>query len=152
MAFAWRLADPRFAGDLQGTGNRQHGARWNSPGRGVVYCSENLSLCILEAFVHLPPALRQKLPPRMALRIEYPDAAVIEEVERLPTANQAAACRALGDRWLDEGRALILRAPSIVVALEHNLMFNPQHAAMASVRIAEKVPFAFDTWMSRGHP
>ena len=67
MALVWRLVDPRFASDLDGSGNRIHGARWNSPGRGVLYTSENLSLCVLETLVHLPGALRTRLPPRVAL-------------------------------------------------------------------------------------
>ena len=72
MAYCWRLADPRFADDLEGSGNRIHGARWNSPGRGVLYASENLSLCVLENLVHLPPVMRGRLPSRVALRLQIP--------------------------------------------------------------------------------
>ena len=53
MATAWRLSPPAFARALDGEGNRVFGARWNSPGHGVVYASENLSLCVLEPL--LPP-------------------------------------------------------------------------------------------------
>jgi RES domain-containing protein len=147
MAFAWRLADPRFADDLQGTGNRIHGARWNSPGRGVLYCSENLSLCILETFVHLNPVMRQHLPPRMAVRIEFPDDTQIMDIESLPDTERAAKCRTIGDRWLDVGRTLILRALSVVVPLERNLMFNPLHPAIKDVWIADQVDFIFDERM-----
>ena len=89
MAFAWRLADPRFADDLEGSGNREHGARWNSPGRGVLYASENLSLCVLENLVHLAPAMRRRLPPRVALRIEYPDHVEVTDIAALPEAARA---------------------------------------------------------------
>ena len=144
MALVWRLVDPRFASDLDGSGNRIHGARWNSPGRGVLYTSENLSLCVLETLVHLPGALRTRLPPRVALRISYPDDAEVMEVRALPETAQAAKCKVTGDRWLDEGKTLLLRAPSAVVPQEFNVMFNPLHPLMAQVKVEETMPFRFD--------
>jgi RES domain-containing protein len=144
MAFVWRLADPRFAMDLEGSGNGRFGARWNSPGRGVVYCSENLALCVLENLVHLNPAMRMRLPPRLAVRIRIPDGVETTEIATLPDKDAAARCRAIGDRWLEQGRSLVLWAPSFVVPLERNLMLNPAHPAMRRVRIVETVPFRFD--------
>lgn len=144
MGLVWRLADPRFATDLEGSGNRIHGARWNSPGRGVLYTSENLSLCVLETLVHLPGALRVRLPQRLAIRIEYPDDAEVLELRAWPETARAAKCRETGDRWLDSAEALVLKAPSIVVPQESNLMFNPAHPRMSEVRIAWTEPFQFD--------
>jgi len=150
MGIAWRLADPRYAEDLEGSGNRVHGARWNSPGRGVLYASENLSLCVLEALVHLPPVMRGRLPPRLALRLEYPDEAQATEIAALPETARATKCRALGDRWLDEAKTLLLRAPSVIVPQETNIMFNPAHPLMREVRVADSLPFAFDDRLRAG--
>lgn len=144
MALAWRLTDPRFAGDLEGSGNRLYGARWNSPGRGVVYCSENLSLCVLENLVHLAPAMRRRLPPRLALRIEYPEKAKAVKIASLPEARRTAECRTIGDRWLDDGHALLLQAPSFVVPQEMNVLFNPAHPMMQEVRVVETFAFVMD--------
>lgn len=144
MGLVWRLADPRFASDLEGSGNRIHGARWNSPGRGVLYTSENLSLCVLETLVHLPGVLRTRLPPRVALRIEYPDDAETLVLRALPETAQAAKCRETGDRWLSDGVALILKAPSVVVPQEFNVMFNPAHPRMREVSVVDSMPFHFD--------
>ena len=149
MVYCWRLADPRFADDLEGSGNRVHGARWNSPGRGVLNASENLSLCVLENLVHLPPVMRGKLPARVALRLRFPDDAPVTELKALPQVAQVAKMKETGDRWLDEGRTLILRAPSVVVPLEMNLMFNPAHPLMAKVKIDEAIPFLFDDRLVR---
>ena len=146
MALAWRLADPRFAEDVEGRGNRITGARWNSPGRGVVYCSENLSLCVLENLVHLNPGMRGRLPHRVAVRVEYPDGTEMTEVDALPTN-----CRAIGDRWLDDRQTLVLRAPSIIVPQEMNLMFNPAHPMMRQLRIVELIPFTFDERLTAHH-
>ncbi len=148
MGLVWRLADPRFASDLEGSGNRIHGARWNSPGRGVLYTSENLSLCVLETLVHLPGALRTHLPPRLALRIEYPDDAEALVLRALPETARAAKCRETGDRWLSDGAALILKAPSVVVPQENNIMFNPAHPRMREVSVVESIAFHFDERMA----
>jgi RES domain-containing protein len=45
----WRLAPRRHARNLDGAGNRDRGARWNSGrGHGVVYASLNVATCVLE--------------------------------------------------------------------------------------------------------
>jgi RES domain-containing protein len=148
----WRLADPRFARDLAGTGNRIHGGRWNSPGRGLVYCAETLSLCVLENLVHLPPAMRGALPPRVAIRIEIPDIVKSKTVLILPRGMKGQRlsnwCCKLGDQWIDDGETLVLRAPSVVVEQEQNVMLNPAHAAMRGVKILDVKPFAFDGRLS----
>jgi RES domain-containing protein len=73
MPLVWRLTAPAFARKLDGEGNRRHGARWNSPGRGVVYTSVNLSLCVLEVLAHLPAGLRSRIPPMAAAALDMPD-------------------------------------------------------------------------------
>jgi RES domain-containing protein len=144
----WRLADPRYARDLAGTGNRMFGARWNSPGRGVVYCTEHLSLAVLENLVHLPPELRASLPPRHVVSIDISDDVSITTINRLPRGLRdrklAAWCRRTGDQWLSERKTLLLRAPSIIEPQEYNVMLNPAHPFMLKVRIANSKPFTFD--------
>ena len=56
----------------------------------------------------------------------------------------AGKCRKAGDRWLDEGKALLLRAPSAVVPQEMNFMFNPPHPRMGEVKIVHREAFLFD--------
>lgn len=150
MLLAWRLTPPAFAEELDGEGNRMTGARWNSPGRGVVYCSANLSLCVLEAYIHIPPALRPSLPDFEAVRLGIPeDGGTMElsntELERLTAArDRQSAFRAIGDRWLAAGVDLILAAPSVVVPEELNIMLNPAHFRMADVKIVHRRRFRFD--------
>lgn len=144
----WRLADPRFARDLAGTGNRIHGGRWNSAGNGVVYCAENLSLCVLENLVHLPPAMRGSLPPRAAIQLEIPDETPLQDVALMARALKGQKllkwCRKIGDDWLQEAKFLALRAPSAIVAPEKVVILNPAHPAMREVRIVDIKPFKFD--------
>jgi RES domain-containing protein len=150
MPLVWRLTSPAYARVLDGEGNRITGARWNSPGRGVVYTSANLSLCVLETYVHIPPPLREALPSFAAVCLNVPDDAEATrvgpaELQRLISAsNPQAAFRSLGDKWLSEARNLLLMAPSVVVPEELNIMLNPAHARMRDVQVVSTRPFQFD--------
>lgn len=139
---------------LDGAGNRDTGARWNSGrGRGVVYTSLNLATCVLETFVHFGAQLRLRLPSNFMLaEIRVPDDAGVLEIrpdEIPPDADRPGPdgrtrYQRTGDAWLDEGRDLVLLAPSAVVPQEWNAMLNPQHGRMAEVAIVSCGPFRFD--------
>ena len=150
MGLAWRLTPPAYADRLDGRGNMQQGARWNSPGRGVVYASFNLSLAVLETLVQMPAALRRSLPQMAAVRIEIPDEVAHAELDRteLPTDLAAEAtvrrCRELGDAWLAAGDYLTFTVPSVIVPQERNVLINPSHPQMAQVKISSMQPFRFD--------
>jgi RES domain-containing protein len=150
MIMVWRLARPDSAAELNGEGNTITGARWNSPGRGVVYTSFNLSLCVLESFVHLPPVLRINLPEMAAVRIEVPDEAYGLNIGRTELPSNLAGeeaekrYRQLGDGWLAAREHLVCTVPSIIVPQERNLMLNPVHPLIAKVRIVSIEPFRFD--------
>ncbi|MFL5258673.1 MAG: RES family NAD+ phosphorylase [Hyphomicrobiales bacterium] len=147
MRLVWRLCSPPYASKLDGEGNRRHGARWNSPGRGVVYVSAHLSLAVLEMLAHLPPELTMAVPPLAAVAIEIPDRSEelvsLEEMPKDP-AILATWCRARGDAWLRSGSALSLVAPSLIVPQELNVMLNPSHSDMQTVRIAAVEEFRLD--------
>jgi RES domain-containing protein len=144
----WRLSRPEFARRLDGGGNRETGARWNSPGRGVVYTSRSLALCVLETLVHLPSI--RFVQGLVAVRIDIPDDAGVEIVAPadLPPDRLAEEAtvwfRARGDSWLEAGSALALVAPSVLVPQEENVMLNPRHRHADRIRIEEEVPFSFD--------
>lgn len=150
----YRLASRRHARRLDGTGNRDRGARWNSGrGRGVVYTSLNVSTCVLEMLVHLGPRLRARLPKNIALvAIDAPDDAGTDAVEAANIPKNAARAdtdgrtwfQRTGDEWLERGNALILLAPSLVSPHDKNAMLNPVHPAMKDVRILSVEPFHFD--------
>ena len=150
MTVAWRLTRPEFAAELHGVGNTITGARWNSPGRGVVYASFNLSLCVLESFAHLPPLLRINLPEMVAVRIELPDEASKLDIDLadLPSdligEEAERRCRQLGDGWLLAKEHLTCTLPSVIVPQERNLMINPAHPLMSKVKIISKERFRFD--------
>lgn len=150
MPLVWRLVPPEFASVLNGKGNIERGARWNSPGRGVVYGSFNLSLCVLESLAQMPLPLRMNLPELAAVRIEVPDHISSRDVELadLPDPfdgdETRRRCREIGDAWLADKEELMLTAPSIIVPQERNVMINPAHPLMAEVKIVSTERFRFD--------
>jgi RES domain-containing protein len=104
----WRLSTRRRARDLDGAGNRDRGARWNSGGgRDVVYASLNVATCVLETFVHFGPKLRAQLPDNfMLIEIEVPDDAGILRIEREQVPTDAHRRRRDGRTWYLSGPAI----------------------------------------------
>lgn len=146
LATAWRITRAAHA-DLSGEGARRYGGRWNSPGRAVVYLSENAALPALEAVVHLDID-RDLLPDDYVLmRVDLTPLAADGEgwVEAGPDSLPPDPdCRRIGDDWLIGGRKPVLSVPSVIVPECRNLLLNPTHPLAA--RIAEPATrrFAFD--------
>lgn len=152
----WRLVRPAWAPGLDGEGARLAGGRWNSPGRAVVYCGSSLALCVLETFVHLPPAMRSvdALPAMIAVRIMPPSPEQVVRAEDLGAVDpeDAAACRALGDAWIADGAALALSVPSVIVPQERNVVLNVAHPAMAGVVVVSQEAFRLDRRLAQPAP
>jgi RES domain-containing protein len=158
MPVVWRLTRPEFADKLDGEGARLFGGRWNSRGRRALYTSSHLSLSVLEACVHIPPALRDTLPVLQAVRISIPERVGTERVseeqlaELMGRSDPLGACRAVGDRWLHRNDELVLEVPSILVPVETNLILNPAHPRMREVKIVESRKFQFDPRLAAARP
>jgi RES domain-containing protein len=50
----------------------------------------------------------------------------------------------IGDAFVREGRACLLRVPSAVVKGDHNLLINPFHPEFKEIKIIAAEPFPFD--------
>ena len=145
----FRIARANRRYDLSGYGAFLVGGRWNLPGLSLLYTAETRALAMLEVLVHLPAG---DLPDDMyLLTLEVPDTMSREELgpANLPTdwqrLTQPLPTAVLGHAWLQAGRTLALRVPSVLVPQEHNLLLNPAHPEFAQVRLAaEPEPFFFD--------
>lgn len=136
---AWRVVHERYARTaFDGEGARRAGGRFNSKGIPVVYTADSLALAMLEVAVHLP-SYRQ-LESRVAIPATF-DAERVEVLDDLPDGwNIAPPPRwdqAIGDRWFEEGRSLVLRVPSVIVPRAFNFVINPEHPDFPSMRIGE---------------
>jgi RES domain-containing protein len=149
----YRLVKAAPADDaLSGEGARLYGGRWNPPGCPVVYASESRALAVLEVFVHL--TLEARTMRFLLYEITLPRRARVKRhgeefasKHPRPSASRQEAGRA----WLDDGTALALVVPSVIVPQEANYVLNVRHTQFAQLRVAGPEPFSFDQrlWQSR---
>ena len=147
---AFRIADMRHA-IFDGTGAMLYGARWNSPGRRVIYAAESYAGALLEILVHASGSVPQS---QGYVEIEIPSRLSIEEITQydLPRwdAPSYEATRAFGDRWYDERRTPVLIVPSVVTLVERNVLINQEHPEFPMVQVSQAVPVRWDArlWKS----
>ena len=143
----YRLSKSKYSADLSGKGAEKAGGRWNSKGVAMVYTSSSRALCTAEVAVHVPLGI---VPADYELvTIEIPDDSVTEaDIKDLPhdwrSFPHPDSTQKLGDRFVHEGKFLVLKVPSVVVQGEHNFLINPRHEAAAKVRVVYTEPFLFD--------
>ena len=105
-----------------------HGARWNSPGRRVIYAAETYAGALLEILVHASGSVPQS---QGYVEIGIPSSLSIEEItpDDLPRwdAPSFEATQAFGDRLYDERRTPVLIVPSVVTRVERNVLINQEH-------------------------
>ena len=141
---AFRIADMRHT-IFDGSGAMLHGARWNSPGRRIVYAAETYAGALLEILVHASGSV----PPSQGyVEIEIPAGLSIEEItpDDVPRWDSPSFGRAriFGDRWFDERRTLVLIVPSLVTLVERNVLINQAHPDFARIRASEALPVRWD--------
>lgn len=154
MRKAWRLVrKKRLADAFTGEGSRLGGGRWNHPGTRVVYVSENLSLAVLEQFIHFTRtdiALAKTL---LAIPVQIPEDLNVIDVSPadLPRdwriSPPSDPTRDIGTQWAEKGGSAVLRVPSAIIPEEYNLVLNPGHADFRKVRIGTERPFSLDDRM-----
>lgn len=148
----WRIARLVYP-PLDGEGARLNGARWNSPGRPVVYTAGSLALAIVELLVHTDPDL---IPADLtAFEIDVPDrvSRQTSTASKLPAGwddqDDLAQARSVGDGWLETRATCVLAVPSAIVPEEVNYLINPAHAEAAWITVASSRPFSFDPRLLR---
>ena len=148
MQSAWRLIKTKYIEDaFNGEGARLHGGRWNSAGIRAVYVSETLALATVEILVHLQSA--SPLRYYSCIPVKF-DKSLLESINVLhlppkwysePYPEEVVA---IGNRWLHEGRSVVLKVPSAAIPAESNFVLNPLHPDFSRVKIGKAMPFTFD--------
>jgi RES domain-containing protein len=146
MPTVYRLAKRRYR-VYDGSGAALEGARWNSPGRLVIYASEHYATALLERLVQ---AGRTQLPGALhAAAIEIPDDVPAEEFNPAAVpgwdADESATARAFGDDWHASGRSAVLIVPSLPgQPVERNFVINPGHPDAARIRVGPSFDVVWD--------
>lgn len=125
------------------------GYRWNSLGTHLVYTAESRALAILEVSVHLD--LSEDLPEdRHYVEIEIPDNIDILElkVKDLPKNWNAKPptlyTQYIGDDFVSDNKAAILKVPSSIIPPECNFLINPHHPDWEKIKVNSSSPLTFD--------
>ena len=154
MITAWRLLKSRHAASaFDGEGARLHGGRWNSPGTRVAYASDSIALAVLEVLAHLQSTAVLQAYAVATLRFPEECVEVLESGALPPRWRRfpsPSANQAIGDRWVAEGRSLVLRVPSAIIPAAANFLINPSHPDFVRVEIGPAERFSFDPRLLSG--
>lgn len=105
--------------------------RWNSVGKKVIYTAESIPLAFLENMVR-----RQGIGFNKDFKIMFIEVPDNTEIETIDVAALEAGwrdlhdyskCQSLGNKWYNEGKALVLRVPSAVLPEAFNYVINSEH-------------------------
>ena len=126
------------------------GYRWNSLNTYLVYTAESRALATLEVSVHLD--LSEDLPTdRHCVEIEIPDDITIFEINigDLPddwdSKPPILETQYIGDDFVKEKNAAVLKVPSSIVQQEFNYLINPNHPDSENISVISVNPFKFDS-------
>ncbi len=133
----YRITNEKYKNDVSGMGAAMFGSRWNSKGVRLLYTSQFISLCILESMVHLK---RKEIPlTQYLLHIELPDSKEIAEISHKKIKKnwhrEFEYTQWIGDQFIQNNHALVLKVPSAIVQEENNFLLNPLHADFKKIKI-----------------
>jgi RES domain-containing protein len=124
---------------MDGIGGLLAAGRWHSRGRPILYCTSNPATALLEALVHMEIDAEDRPERVQVLKIQAPKNTSHETVKlsSLPAGweQEFNATREIGDRWLAEGRSLLLKVPSVLAPETWNILVNPAHPQMSWLKI-----------------
>jgi len=125
------------------------GFRWNSLNTYLVYTSESRALATLEISVHLD--LLEDLPTdRYYVEIFIPDDILVLEVHLNDLSEGWDAkppnwiTQFIGDDFVFENEAAVLKVPSSIVPFECDYLINPNHTDAEKIEIVSTAPIKFD--------
>ena len=136
------------ADDLSGAGAKISGGRWNRPGSPLLYCASNISLAVLETFIHLGAG---GLPlNRYLVELAIPDAVWERAItlhtppvgwDAIPTGKVSLD---EGERWLKTNGSALMIVPSVIVHEEWNVLVNPAHPDAAAIAARKVRKWTYD--------
>lgn len=146
--YVYRIANKKYKDStLSGIGAEKVGGRWNKAGTRAVYCSENVSLALLEYYVHsdniatLPKEL-------LVARIKIPKSFDILEQEELPQRwdqyPYSSKTTSVFTEHAKNRDFFALKVPSTIVGMEYNVILNPLYKDFGKVEVQEFLKLPVD--------
>lgn len=137
----YRIANTKYKDStLSGIGAEKIGGRWNRPGTRAVYCSENVSLALLEYYVHSENI--STLPKEILVAIiNIPEELHIQSLDTLPDHwEQYPYSSQTSNIFTDlakDRNFFALKVPSTIVGIEYNYILNPLFVEFGKVVISD---------------
>ena len=144
----YRVANQKYRDyTLSGIGAEKVGGRWNEIGTRAVYYSENISLALLEYYVHSENIAT--LPSNIIVaKIAIPDDFKIEELSALPEKwDQYPYTTKTTSYFSDKVKDrdfFGIKVPSSIVPLEFNFVLNPLYKNFGQLEIMEFLDLSID--------
>lgn len=144
----YRVANVKYKeSTLSGIDAEKVGGRWNKVGTRAVYCSENISLALLEYYIHSENIAY--LPKKILIaKIQFPDEFIVEGLNLLPERwNQypySSKTTEVFTSLAKDRNFFALRVPSTIVGLESNIILNPLYKEFGKVAVIEFIELPID--------
>lgn len=141
----YRLSKAQYAEDLNGTGAKLYGGRWNHKETPCIYTAESRALAILEYTVNVHIDF---IPRALSICVFEIDEKQIKtlKLSELPGDWKAIpaslSTKNFGTELLSQNHSII-RVPSIIIPEEYNYILNPL-AKKPSFKLIEVKDFIFD--------
>lgn len=144
---AYRIADQQFIDDYSGTGAKLFGGRWNYINVPCLYCSEHISLALLERFVHARAT--ENLINLALLEIELPDDnELVVKVDNTKLKSNwlddIDYTQWLGKQILDDSSIMAFTVPSAIIPEERNIILNTSSPHFKKIKFMKKQNFLTD--------
>lgn len=146
MMTVFRISHQAFIKDLEGIGAKKYGGRWNPPGIACLYCSQHLSLAVLEKFVHAQG--KDDMTNLAFLSLKIPAASKLYTVNAAKLdpnwASNIAYTQWLGKQILEDLSYAGFIIPSIIIPSEMNIILNPASPSFKKIIASSPEDFAVD--------
>jgi RES domain-containing protein len=146
MIIAHRIGHHQFIGDTTGIGAKKYGGRWNPQGVACLYCSERLSLAVLEKMVHAQG--KTDLVNLATIAFKIPAAAPLYPIDvkkmEKDWRNNVAYTQWIGQQILSDTSYAGFIVPSIIIEQENNIVLNPLSPAFIKIAVLPTTAFSID--------
>lgn len=147
----FRIAREKYCKDLSGTGARLYGGRWNPKGVNMLYTADSRALAAMELAVRLGlndlPTDLVMISLQLTVGGNSSDVpmAVLETLPQDWNVHPyTTAAQQIGKDFVEEGKYLALKVPSVTVRGDYHYLLNPMHAAIHLVKVQSIEPFFLD--------
>lgn len=143
----WRLTTKESVEEaFNGEGASRYGGRWNSQGTKLVYCSESVSLSVLENLVHFDVDLA---PPLYLYEVTVEDYEIHRDLHIYNLLNNESESKSYGDQWVSSVNKTVLEVPSVIIPREKNYLINPNHSNFSQLKITQHGLFDLDSRLTK---